>query len=83
MSSDRAGSYIHLFQQQSKELTKEHYSENSALFDAAADVERIRGAAKQLHYSVHISVGGLSHSLQFMLATGLWENIKQTVSADQ
>ena len=36
-------------------MSKEHYRENAALLNAAADVERLRGAAaNQLHYSVHI-----------------------------
>ena len=42
--------------------------ENAALFDAATDVEWLRGAATELHCTVHVSVGELGHALPFMLA---------------
>ena len=64
-------------------MTKENCSENAALFDAAADVEWLRGAAFELHYSVNANVEGFSHALQFMSATELWENLKEAISTDQ
>ena len=72
-----------IFEQQSNEKSKAHSRENAALFDAAAGVEWLRGAATELHYSVYASVEGLGHALQFMLATDLWENLKEAVAADQ
>ena len=48
-----------IFQQQRKERSKE----NAVLLDAAADVEWLRWAATELHYSVHAIVQGLSHAL--------------------
>ena len=49
-----------VFQQQSK---------GNSLFDAVADIEWLRGAAIELHFSVHVNEEGLGHALQFMLAT--------------
>ena len=72
-----------IFQQQRNERCKEHCSENAALFDVAADVTLLQGAATEVHYSVNASVEGLCHYLQFMFATVLWETLKEAVSADQ
>ena len=44
---------------------------------AAADVERLRGAAFELHCSLRVSVDILDHDLQFGWATYLLENIKE------
>ena len=52
-----------VFQQQSKSKSKERCSENAAFFDAAVDVEWLRGAATEQHYSVHARVEGLGHAL--------------------
>ena len=71
-----------IFQQQRNETFKERDSEKEDLFDAAADVEWLRGAATELRYSIHATVEGLGHSLQFMLATDLWENLIEAISAD-
>ena len=69
-----------ILQQQINETSKERGSENEDLFDAAEDVEWIRGAATELHCSIHASsMEGLGHSLQFMLATDLWENLNEAV----
>ena len=50
-----------IFKQQGKEKSKEHCSEHAALFDAATDVEWLRGAAAELRYSVYASVEELGH----------------------
>ncbi len=40
----------------------------------------LRRAATELHYSVNVIVEGLSHALQFMLATDLWEDLEGSIS---
>ena len=41
-------------------------------FNAIADFECLRGAATEIHYSVHVSVDGHGHALLFMLVIDLW-----------
>ena len=40
----------------------------------------LRRAATELHYSVNVIVEGLSHALQFMLATNLWKDLEGSIS---
>ena len=40
----------------------------------------LRRAATELHYSFNAIVEGLSHALQFMLATDLWEDLEGSIS---
>ena len=70
------------FLQQAKENAKYRWSKDASLFDAAADFEWLRGAAIELHYSLRVSVERLDHDLTFGWATNVWENLKETVSAD-
>ena len=47
-----------MLQRQSEEDPEENGSKDAALFDPAADVERSRGAAVELHSPLHVAVGG-------------------------
>ena len=47
-----------VLQRQSEEDPEENGSKDAALFDPAADVERSRGAAVELHSPLHVAVGG-------------------------
>ena len=50
---------------------EESGSENAALFDSAADVEGLRGAAIELHSLLHGAVEGLDQVLQLGWAANL------------
>ena len=50
---------------------EESGSENAALFDSAADVEGLRGAAIELHSLLHVAVEGPDQVLQLGWAANL------------
>ena len=51
-----------MFQKQGKEDSKKDWGKYAALFDAAADVEWLRGAAVELHSPLHVGVEGLNQA---------------------
>ena len=72
-----------MLQKHSEEDPKESGNEDAALFDPAADVEGLRGAAIKLHSPLHVAVEGLDQALQRGWATNLWQDFEETLSADE
>ena len=70
-------------QEQGKEDSKERWGQDTPLFDAAADIKRLGGAAVELYCPFHVCVEGFDHALQFWWGANLWKDLEKTVSADK
>ena len=51
-----------MLQKQGKKYSKEGWGKHAALFEAAADVEWLRGAAVELYKPLHVGVEGLNQA---------------------
>jgi len=55
-------------------------AEDTTLFDPAADVKRLRGAAVQLHGPPHVAVEGLNQALQLGWVANLGQDSEEAFS---
>ena len=62
---------------------EESGSESAALFDSAADVEGVRGAAIELHSLLHVAVEGPDQVLQLGWAANLFQDFEEALSDDE
>ena len=68
-----------MLQKQSEEDPEESESEDAALFDPAADVEGLRGAATELRSPLHVAMERLDQTLKLGRAANLWQDYKEAL----
>ena len=66
-----------------EEDPEESWREDTTLFDPAADVEGLRGAAIELYGPLHVAVEGLNQALQLGWAANLGQDSEEALSADK
>jgi len=66
-----------------KEGPQEGWHEDTTLFDPAADVEGLQGAAIELHGPLHVAVEGLNQGLQLGWAANLGQDSEEALSANK
>lgn len=72
-----------MLQKQSEEDPEESWNEDATLFNHAADVEGLGGAAVELHGPLHVAVEGFNQALQLGWAANLGQDFEEALSADE
>ena len=72
-----------MLQKHDEEDYEESWREDTTLFDPAADVEGLRGAAVELYGPLHVAVEGLNQALQLGWAANLGQDSEEALSADK
>ena len=72
-----------MLQKHDEEDYEESWREDTTLFDPAADVEGLRGAAVELHGPLHVAVEGLNQALQLGWAANLGQDSEEALSAER
>ena len=68
-----------MLQKHGEEDPEESWREDTTLFDPAADVEGLRGAAVELHVSLYVAVEGRNQALQLWWAANLGQDSEDKV----
>ena len=66
-----------------EEDPEESWREDTTLFDPAADVEGLRGAAIELYGPLYVAVEGLNQALQLGWAANLGQDSEEALYADK